>query len=291
MSRSILFYVQYLLGIGHLQRSRHIANALAREGWAVTLVCGGAPVAELAADPSIRVVQLPPIRARDARFQLEGSAGRPIDDALREARRAALLAAFAGARPDAVIIEGFPFARRAFRFELDPLIAAVRATAPRPRVICSARDIVVTRDDPARHREIVARVRQDFDAVMVHGDPALIPFEASFPAAPDIADRLIYTGYVSPPAEPASETPSATGDGVVGCCLPAPICPRPSSRRYAGRRPPGSLSSASGGILPACCGIAGYRSARPATTPSSTSSPRGPERCWCRSRPSARPSS
>jgi predicted glycosyltransferase len=196
VSRSILFHVQYLLGIGHLQRSLRIANALARDGFAVTLASGGAPVAELMADPSIRVVQLPAIRARDARFVLEDSAGRPVDDALREARRAALLAAFAAARPDAVIIEGFPFARRAFRFELDPLIAAVHATEPRPRLICSVRDIVMTRDDPARHREIVERVRREFDAVLVHGDPALIPFEASFPAAPDIADRLIYTGYV-----------------------------------------------------------------------------------------------
>jgi predicted glycosyltransferase len=214
VSRSILFHVQYLLGIGHLQRSLRIANALAGDGFAVTLVCGGAPVAELAADPSIRVVQLPPIRARDARFELEDSAGRPVDDALREARRAALLAAFAEARPDAVIIEGFPFARRAFRFELDPLIAAVHATEPRPRLICSVRDIVTARDDPARHRAIVERVCREFDAVLVHGDPALIPFEASFPAAPAIADRLVYTGYVSPPAEPATET-QAAGGGVV----------------------------------------------------------------------------
>ena len=45
------------------------------------------------------------------------------------------------------------------------------------------RDIVVVRDDPARHREIVDRVRHDIDLVLVHGDPALIPFEASFPPA------------------------------------------------------------------------------------------------------------
>jgi predicted glycosyltransferase len=51
--------------------------------------------------------------------------------------------------------------------------------------------------------------------VLVHGDPALIPFEASFPAAPDIADRLIYTGYVSPPAEPVTEGSLATRDGVI----------------------------------------------------------------------------
>src|SRR5205823_6665970 len=148
------------------------------------LVCGGPPVAELTADPSIEIVQLPPVRARDARFELIDGAGNPLDDGLREARREALLAAFAAATPDAVVIEGFPFARRAFRFELEPLIAAVRAATPRPRLVCSLRDIVVVRDDPARRRAIVDAVRRDFDAVLVHGDPGFIPLDASFQAAP-----------------------------------------------------------------------------------------------------------
>jgi len=216
VSRSVLFHVQYLLGIGHLQRSLRIANALTRQGIDVTLACGGPPVAELMADPAIRVVQLPPVRARDARFELIDDAGRPLDDAFRARRRTALLAAFAMARPDAVIIEGFPFARRAFRFELDPLIEAVHACEPRPRLICSVRDIVVMRDDPARHRETVERVCREFDAVLVHGDPRLIPFDASFPMASQIADRLIYTGYVSPPAKPATDGPLlASGEVVV----------------------------------------------------------------------------
>jgi predicted glycosyltransferase len=197
VTASVLFHVQHLLGIGHLQRSLRIAEALAQRGIEVTMVGGGEPVA-LPRNSSIRFVQLTPVRAKDARFELVDSAGRPIDDALREERRAALLAAFATARPDAVIIEGFPFARRAFRFELEPLIAAVQAATPRPRLICSVRDIVVVRDDPERHREIVRKVRRDFDAVLVHGDPAFIPLDVSFPAAPEIADRLSYTGYVSP---------------------------------------------------------------------------------------------
>lgn len=196
MSRSVLFHVQYLLGIGHLQRSLRIANALARERVGVTLINGGPPFAELAADPAVRIVQLEPVRARDARFELIDAAGRPIDDALRARRRDGLLAAFAAARPDAVVIEGFPFARRAFAFELDPLIAAAQAATPRPKVISSVRDIIAWRDDPARHRATAERVRRDFDAVLVHGDPTLIPFEASFPAASDITDRLLYTGYV-----------------------------------------------------------------------------------------------
>jgi len=211
---SVLFYVQHLLGIGHLQRSLRIAEALVQEGVAVTLVCGGPPVA-VPREPSLRIVQLTPVRALDARFELVDSAGQPIDDALRDGRRAALLAAFAAARPDAVIIEGFPFARRAFRFELEPLIAAVGTASPRPRLICSVRDIVVVRDDPRRHSEIVERVRRDFDAVLVHGDPALIPFDVSFPAAPEIADRVVYTGYVSPPAAAVDAASVTAGDEVV----------------------------------------------------------------------------
>ena len=199
MSRSVLLHVQYLLGIGHLQRSLRIAGALARDGITVALVNGGPPAPELAADPKVRVVQLEPVRARDASFALVDDAGQPIGDTLRARRQEALLAAFAAARPDAVVIEGFPFARRAFAFELDPLIAAAQAATARPRVICSVRDIIAWRDDPARHRAIAERVCRDFGAVLVHGDPKLISFEASFPAAPDIADRLIYTGYVYEP--------------------------------------------------------------------------------------------
>jgi predicted glycosyltransferase len=211
VSRSVLLHVQYLLGIGHLQRSLRIAGALARDGITVTLVNGGPPAAELAADPKVRVVQLEPVRARDASFALVDDAGRPIGDTLRARRQEALLAAFAAARPDAVVIEGFPFARRAFAFELDPLIAAAQAATPRPRVICSVRDIIAWRDDPARHRAIAERVCRDFDAVLVHGDPKLISFEASFPAAPDIADRLIYTGYVYEAENaPSAHAPTAT---------------------------------------------------------------------------------
>ena len=40
----ILFYVQHLLGIGHLARASRVAGALAEDGFAVTVVTGGTPV-------------------------------------------------------------------------------------------------------------------------------------------------------------------------------------------------------------------------------------------------------
>lgn len=209
--RSVLLWVQHLLGIGHLQRTLRIAEALVERGIVVTVVSGGMPQ-PLARHPTVELVQLPPLRAHDASFALFDEAGAPLYNRLREWRRDALLSAFASARPDAMVLEGFPFARRAFRFELDPLIAAARAASWRPPVICSVRDIVVVRDDPQRHREIVDRVRRDIGRVLVHGDPALIPFEASFPAAPEIADRLVYTGYVAQRGMEAGAGAASRGD-------------------------------------------------------------------------------
>lgn len=227
---SVLFYVQHLLGIGHLRRALHLVAAMAREGLRVTLVSGGAPLPELAGAAADRIVQLAPIRALDARFKdLVDAGGRAVDDALRAARCEALLAAFAAARPDAVIVEAFPFGRRAFRFELEPLLAAARARRPRPLVLCSLRDIVVAPEDARRRHGIVDRVRADFDLVLVHGDRALIPLEASFAEAGEIADRLVYTGYVGAPDRPqaggaaglagAGEVLVSAGGGAVGGAL------------------------------------------------------------------------
>jgi predicted glycosyltransferase len=225
---SVLLYVQHLLGIGHVKRSLRLAKALADEDIEVTLVSGGEPLGEEVGAVFERVIQLAPIRASDASFKnLIGPGGRPIDENLRETRRAALLGALTSARPDAVVIEAFPFGRRAFRFELDPLIEAARSRRPRPLVLCSLRDIVIVPDDPNRHREIADRVRADFDGVLVHGDPAFIPLEASFPATSEIADRLVYTGYiggmdqteVADEAVGRNEVLVSAGGGAVGSAL------------------------------------------------------------------------
>ena len=228
MTGSVLFYVQHLLGIGHVQRAFRLADAVAREGIKVTLVSGGEPPPGPVCVQSSRIVQLAPIRARDASFkELVGPDGQPIDEKLREARRGALLAAFEAARPDAVVIEAYPFGRRAFRFELEPLIEAARLRRPRPPVLCSVRDIVVMPVDPNRMREIIDRVRTDFDFVLIHGDPGFIPLEASFSAASEIADRLIYTGYIgeTDPIGGGDETAGvdevlvSVGGGAVGATL------------------------------------------------------------------------
>jgi predicted glycosyltransferase len=213
---SVLFYVQHLLGIGHLQRALSLVDAIACEDVVVTLVLGGELPPWPISARAERLVQLTPVSARDASFkELVGPGGRPIDQKLEKSRRGALLAAFDAARPDALVIEAFPFGRRAFRFELEPLLERARARRPRPRIICSLRDIVVVPDKAARRRDIIDRVRADFDFVLVHGDPDFIPLDESFPAASEIADRLIYTGYISAPDQPDMKDETAGADEVL----------------------------------------------------------------------------
>jgi len=233
----ILFHVQHLLGIGHWRRAVALAAAMRDRGLAVTLLAGGAPEPGLPPPSGVELRQLPPARAADARFSaiIDGD-GRPIVDAFRSRRRALVLAAFAELRPHALLVESFPFGRRAFRFELLPLLEAASATRPRPAILASIRDILVAKRDPARAAETVALVRRHLDRVLVHGDPALVPLEASFPAAGEIAGRLAYTGYVAPPPGPddghagAGEVVVSAGGGAVGAALlRAALAARPLS--------------------------------------------------------------
>jgi predicted glycosyltransferase len=225
---SVLLYVQHLLGIGHLRRALYLTDAMAREGLAVTLVTGGEPLPELARVAARRVVQLAPLRATDASFRkLVGVDRQPPDEALWSARREMLLAAFAEAKPDALVIEAYPFGRRAFRRELEPLVAAARARNPPALVLCSLRDIVVPPEKEDRRHDIIKRVRADFDAVLVHGDRRLIGLEVSFPLASEVADQLVYTGYVTAPEvredgnsdDGADEVLVSAGGGAVGGAL------------------------------------------------------------------------
>lgn len=221
--RKVFFYVQHLLGIGHLARASRIAGAVARHGLDISVVTGGVPVDGFPA-PGLKHIALPPIASGDAGFSgLVDSEGRPVDPAFEAMRRQALLDAFRRTKPDIVVIEAFPFGRRQVRFELLPLLDEIIAMPDRPLVACSLRDILQSRTKPGRDEESVALVERYFDRVLVHGDPAFVRLEETFPLASRIAGKILYTGMVSaPPPAPSSETFDivvSAGGGAVGAGL------------------------------------------------------------------------
>lgn len=216
MTGRVLYYVQHLLGVGHLKRASLIARAMVAEGLEVWVVLGGPEVEGISFEGCARVL-LPPVRAADASFKvLLNGDGNPIDDAWRDNRAARLLAEFAAVEPDVVLVETFPFGRRQFRFELMPLLAAARTSRRKPRIAASVRDVLVRKPDPARNREMIALARDWFDTVLVHGDPRLIRLGDTFPEADQIADLVAYTGYVVDARDgPAAAREDGHGEVVV----------------------------------------------------------------------------
>jgi len=200
----VFFYVQHLLGIGHLKRAAALARALAGAGFEVTLASGGMPVA------GIDVLQLPPASSDAAFKQLLDEHGKPVDEAWKGRRREALLAAWRASGAQALVVELYPFGRRQMRFELEPLLEEAARRTPRPLIVCSVRDII--------QAKAVSSAERHFDRILVHGDPRV----ASFVHAARLGDKLRYSGYVVdlPELKPSSagkdEVLVSAGGGAVG---------------------------------------------------------------------------
>lgn len=235
----ILVYVQHLLGTGHLKRAALLADALTRAGHVVTLVSGGFPVPGLVVNAA-RFVQLPPVGAADLGFKsLVDAHGAAVDDAFRQSRRDTLLALWRDVDPLLLLVELFPFGRRQMRFELLPLLEAARHAARAPVIVSSVRDVLGGgQADPLRQLRMLELFDRYFDHLLVHGDPALIPFERTFAHVDRLGGRLHYTGYVvDRPGGPAiatnvgaNEVIVSAGGGAVGrALLQAAIRARPLS--------------------------------------------------------------
>ena len=237
-SPRVLIWVQHLLGTGHLERMRRIAEALAARGADVHFVTGGVPLPGRM-PTGVRIVQLPPVKVADASFTpLRDATGQPVDDAFRRDRAHRLLAAFDAAAPAVVLFETFPFGRRSLRFELVPLLERIAAARPRPPVLSSIRDILQLQEKPGRDAESWEWAQRWFDEVLVHGDPSFVRLEETFPLAADGRVPIVYTGYVTSPGEPLPRASLAeqreivvsAGGGATGShVLHAAIAARPYS--------------------------------------------------------------
>ena len=194
----------------------------------VVLLNGGRLPAGTRVPPGVEVVNLPPL-GQDAAFEhlVSHDAAMSVTEA-QARRKQMVLETFQRVRPQGVLIELYPFGRKAFEFELLPLLEAVAACgADRPKVLCSLRDILVSgRANQARHDERAStKVNAFFDAVLVHSDPTFARLEESFRPATPLQVPVYYTGFVAPPAPSAQDrrpTPHrqrllvSSGGGIVG---------------------------------------------------------------------------
>jgi predicted glycosyltransferase len=226
MSLRVLISVTHLLGAGHLTRAAAIARAFARAGYETTLASGGMPTPLIRTD-GVRLVQLPPVRTAGTNFTtLLDESGQPVAPARLEARRDMLLDLIEDAPPDVVLTELFPFGRRALAGEFLALVEHAKATRPDALVVASVRDILVAPAKAERIAATHATLKRFYDAVLVHGDPDLVPLDASWPLDEGARALLRYTGYVddgaplaSPPHDGRSEVVVSGGSSAASLPL------------------------------------------------------------------------
>ncbi len=206
----LLLHAQALTGVGHYVRMREIARALAVRH-EVHLLQAGRPVpGELPA--GVMPLALPALERHDRRLQ-------PLEDAtditsFMAQRRERLCAAIAALCPDLLVIEHFPFSKWELEEEITAAVAEARAQDPRVRIVCSVRDIPrQTSHEACSAGDYTERVldtlQEQFDAVLVHGDPALTRLEEHFPGVARLRLPVSYTGIVCGPAPTAAECSAA----------------------------------------------------------------------------------
>ena len=196
-------------GVGHLRRASVIIQGLVAHPAKVhvTVVLGGPPVPalveELSGHARVRLVYLPRVFASDSQtWKLVGEDGEEIDDAWKGRRRARLMAIYEETMPTVVMIEMFPFGRRRFHFELEPLLdrcyedaegGAEGGARRRPAIVCSVRDVLVT-GKTAHHAWAAEKIWTYFDKVLVHGDEEVLGFGRTFECLDDIREFVVHTG-------------------------------------------------------------------------------------------------
>lgn len=200
----IAYYCQHVLGIGHFHRSLEICRELA-DHHEVRLIVGGPPVEGV--PETIELVQLPGLQM-DSDFQhlAPCDAGRTLEET-KELRRTLLASFFTEYRPEVFLVELYPFGRKAFRFELDPILSAIRKGELAPcRCLVSLRDILVERlNDRTRFEErIITTLNRYFDGLLIHADDSIITLDETFSRCRDITIPIHYTGFVTPKSNPKS---------------------------------------------------------------------------------------
>ncbi len=193
----IACYCQHVLGIGHFHRSLEICRALANTHETVMIL--GGPEVPLP-KTAVRFFKLPGLQMdKEFRHLLPCQKGEDLET-IKLQRSQKLFDFFADFQPDIFLVELYPFGRKAFRFELDPILNGIGdGSLPHCLRLCSLRDILVEKKDKQKYEKRVLNIlNSSFDGMLIHSDPAFIPLETSFEKTDAITVPLHYTGFIAP---------------------------------------------------------------------------------------------
>ena len=207
----VLLYSHDTFGLGHLRRSRAIANAIVADwpGASVMIISGSPVIGNFEFGPGVDYIRVPGVT------KLPDGAYRSLNlnVSLEEAvalRQALILRTAEMFRPDVMIVDKEP---TGFRGEVLPALAYLRTQ--HCRIVLGIRDVM---DEPGQlvpewERKGAKAALRHFDEIWVYGlKDVYRPLEA-LNLEPEVERRIIYTGYLRravPHSPPLSRYPKIT---------------------------------------------------------------------------------
>ena len=216
----ILCYAQNLIGVGHFVRMLAIARGLGAAAHQVHLVDGGRAVPRRQGpfDPSL--VTLPRLVRLGGRLAVEEDGNSVVEVLTDRTRR--LAEATARIRPDAVLVDHYPFGRWELDEEIGGTISAARRANAGVRVVCSVRDNLRSHyrrgEQDAYELGVLVRLRRFFDEILIHADPGFARLEEAFTRAGEIPVPQRYTGFVVDPSTVSPDVTLPSGPYAVLSC-------------------------------------------------------------------------
>src|ERR1700712_513686 len=166
------------------------------------------------------VIQLPGYRPSVGLFSGLLPRARNLEvERLKKTRQRMLSAAVRTLRPAVLLTEHYPFGRHAFAKELDRVLGEAATGGAR---LISALAVLGGQSVEHRNEGLLLERARRFDRILVHTDPQIERLDDDYPhAAPLLAERSCYTGYVLPQLEPPR--PRAEVRARLGVAADAPL--------------------------------------------------------------------
>jgi predicted glycosyltransferase len=194
-SPRVLIYSHDTFGLGHLRRSRAIANRLVlRHPSASVVIISGSPIiGSFEFGDGVDYVRVPGVVKLPNGDYTTLSLNLPLDEAV-EMREALILQTTRTLRPDLVIVDKEP---TGFRGELIPALEEARSRGA--RIVLGVRDVM---DDPDvlapewERKGAIDALINFYDDIWVYGLKEIYEPLASLPLPEDVRRRIVYTGYL-----------------------------------------------------------------------------------------------
>jgi predicted glycosyltransferase len=207
----VLIYSHDTFGLGHLRRSRAIANALVEErpGDSVIILSGSPVIGSFEFGSGVDYVRIPGVTKLPDGDYRTLNLNMSVDEAVR-LRAAIILQTAKTFRPDLLIVDKEP---TGFRGELMPALEEVLQHDC--RLVLGIRDIL---DEPALlvpewERKGAVEALRYYDEIWVYGLKDIYEPLAALDLPDRIAERITYTGYLGrdlPQQPPLSRYPKLT---------------------------------------------------------------------------------